>query len=261
MNNCLILMHLCTGDNFTYYPIIRHYSEIYKNVFIYCLHRNRNTVMQIYEKISNVVVIYLPENYNNFIIPNQSIENLKNAMVDIDVIKTGIYHPEWNNDKVPKFYRFWYENAGLDYDNVRYKYQLNRNHEGELEVYNKIVETYGENYIFVHDHQNSNYPASNRGSNIIVDTDLPIYHPNCNYYKCDNIHSSLWYDFKIDNILDYSMVIEKAKEIHILDSCFSCLCTYLNLNDVTKKIIYSSSALDVIDYHKSFMLYWKIIKY
>ena len=46
------------------------------------------------------------------------------------------------------------------------------------------------------------------------------------------------------------MIIENATEIHITDSAFSCLCPYLDLSKVIKKVIYTG--YDCVNYHNSF---------
>lgn len=158
----------------------------------------------------------------------------------------------------------FYKQCGLDY-NIRYekKYRIiNRNYERETILYKKVVEKYGDKYIFVHDHRIlDTLFRSNRPNVIVPKIDIPIFHPNCNYYEAvdkNNKYIDLWYNFISDNLLDYCMIIEKAYAIHISDSSFSCICPYLNLSYIKNKTIYSN--LDVIDYDNSFTE-WNIINH
>ena len=138
---------------------------------------------------------------------------------------------------------------------------INRNYERENDLYDKVVKKYGYKYIFVHDHRYLDTTFRTCRPNVIApDVNIPIFHPNCNYYQAidnKNKFANLWYNFISNNLLDYCMVIEKAYAIHISDSSFSCICPYLNLSHIKDKTIYSN--LDVIDYHSSFNE-WNIVK-
>ena len=49
---------------------------------------------------------------------------------------------------------------------------------------------------------------------------IPIFHPNFNYYKDypDHPFYSFWnIEFMTDNILDYGLIMENSKEIHVND--------------------------------------------
>jgi hypothetical protein len=127
--------------------------------------------------------------------------------------------------------------------------------ENELKLYNLLINKYSNNYIFVHDHRHISYNHFSVRHNVEInkEIDYPIFHPNFNYYidNIDNKYYDLWsVNLLSDNLLDYCMIIENAKEIHISDSAFSCLCPYLNLNNVNSKNIYT--CYDIKDYHTSY---------
>jgi alpha(1,3/1,4) fucosyltransferase len=264
---CIFTFHLSTGDNFTMYASVCHYAKLYKKVIVYALFRNRYTVTQLYEKINNIkVVIIKDQHYNDCIVPEIYIKKCydyycnRNGIIGIDIIKCGSNVPDFSG------YYFWkvfYKQIGLDY-NIRYENDyrmLNRNYERETILYNKVIERYGDKYIFVHDHRFLDKLFRNsRHTVILPDIDIPIFHPNCNYYEVadkNNKFINLWYNFISDNLLDYCMIIEKAYAIHINDSSFSCICPYLNLSHIQDKTMYTT--LDVIDYDNSFNE-WTIIK-
>ena len=93
--NCIILFHLSTGDNFTMYALILHYQKIYKNVYIFCLFRNKLSVNQLYEKFSNIHIILIEPNYNYGIIPNNLVINLQEKLINYDMIVSGKNIPGW----------------------------------------------------------------------------------------------------------------------------------------------------------------------
>jgi hypothetical protein len=257
---CIFLFHLSTGDNFTMYGAVRHLQKIYKDVYIFCLYRNRYTVKQMYQQFNNIHIhIILNEDYNNCIVPNHLIELYKANIKNYDLYSCGSHIN--NFYEVPGY--FWskfYDNINLPYS-LRYEYNdINRNSK-EDDLYNKVVEKYGKKYIFLHDHRNVKYKHICERADVNVISDYPIFHPNFNYYS--NIggeFNDLWsQDFLSDNLFDYCMLIENATEIHISDSSFSCLMPYLDLKKVQKKVIHTSYCEGLVNYHEKFKD-WEIVK-
>ena len=254
---CICLFHLSTGDNFTMYAAVRHFQKIYKNVFIFCLHRNRHTVLQLYQSYDNVEILIMDGTYNQHLAPANLIEEHKSKIKNHVVLATGHYTPNFDESN---FWIRFYDQINLPYS-TRYDYEdINRNKERELNLYNSIVSKYGEKYIFLHDHRHINYRHYDERANVHVDSELPVFHPNFNYYSdlANNCHHHLWSaELLSDNLLDYCTLIENATEIHISDSAFSCLMPFLDLKNVKKKCI--STKYDVVGYHNSYEN-WEIVK-
>jgi hypothetical protein len=255
--NCIFLFHLSTGDNFTMYAAVRHFQKIYKDVFIFCLYRNRYTVTQLYHPYDNVRIITIDETYNSCVAPPKLIEHFKSEIKNYDLFVTGYHDPNFVGDR---FWEKFYDQLHLPY-RMRYDYKdIHRNKERELNLYNAIVSKYGEKYIFLHDHRNIKYKHYHERANVHVESDMPVFHPNINYYSDseNNCKYHLWSsEFLSDNLLDYCTLIENATEIHISDSAFSCLTPFLDLKNVKKKCIHTS--LDVIGYHDDY-INWEIVK-
>jgi hypothetical protein len=260
--NCFIQFHLSTGDNFTMYALICHYQKIYENIYIFCLYRNRYSIKQMYEKYNNIN-IFIIEEEAGCQIPQYIFNKYSENITDYDIIKSGCHNENWNN--CPKnFWRYFYTAVGIPYE-IRYEYMnINRNYEREINLYNKLINKYGEKYIFVFDHRNMNdsNTCPRKNVDIINYDEIPIFHPNLNYYILKNNEHpffNLWNEnLMSDNLFDYGYIIEKSQEIIMNDSSFSCLCPYLNLKNIKKKKIYTNH--DCIDYHNSFNG-WEIIKY
>jgi hypothetical protein len=233
----------------------------YENVYIFCLFRNRFFIKQLYENYNNIHIIILNANHDNRCLAEiNDINALKSSVSDYDLIETG-YYTNYLSVSVSPFWKCFYEQMNLPYE-IRYEYlDFNRNIEKEEDIYKKLIDRYGKNYIFVHDHRNVKYQQCHPRSNVNLDInlDIPIFHPNFNYYSNypDHKYYYLWEEtlFLSDNLLDYGKIIENATEIHINDSAFSCYCPYLNLMSVKNKSI--SSKLNMVDYHNSFKD-WKI---
>ena len=256
--NCIFLFHLSTGDNLTMYAAVRHVQKMYKDVYIFCLYRNRYMVAQLYQPYENVHLLISDETYNNWLAPPQLIEQFKTKINNYDLLLSGCYDPKF--DVNGAFWESFYNQLNLPY-RMRYDYEdINRNKERELNLYNSIVSKYGEKYIFLHDHRNIKYKHFINRGNVHVDSELPVFHPNFNYYSDseNNCNYHLWSsEFSSDNLLDYCTLIENATEIHIRDSAFSCLMPFLDLKNVKKKCIHTS--LDMPNYHGEYKN-WEIVK-
>ena len=256
--NLYFLFHQGTGDNFTMYAAVLYFSGIYEKVFIFCLYRNSETIQQLYEKYNNIIILVMDKNYNNSCIPENFLQKFLENDSNYDVIKCGFMDPNYNlYGEV--FYKNFYKPAKLEYK-IRYEYNdINRKIDEEDKFYQTLIKKYGEKYIFLHDHRSYNYKHYDTRKNVNVDSELPIFHPNYNYYNDypDHKFYNLWdQSFCVNNLFKYCKIIEKSTEIHISDSSFCCLCPYLDLSLVQKKYVYTY--IKIIDYHSSFEK-WNII--
>ncbi len=257
--NCILLFHLSTGDNFTMYAAVRHFQKLYMNVYIFCLYRNRHTVIQLYEPYANVHITIIDETYNHHLAPSNLINQCKFQIKNCVVVASGYYDTTFDGSN--GFWKRFYTQLGIPY-RIRYQYKdIHRNNERELRLYNSIVSVYGKNYIFLHDHRNIAYQHFNIRPNVHVKRDLPVFHPNVNYYSDlenkTNMYHDLWKsEFMSDNLLDYCTLIENATEIHVSDSAFSCLMPFIDLKNVKIKCIYTN--FSVTDYHAEFKN-WEIL--
>jgi hypothetical protein len=254
--NCIFLHHLSTGDNFTVFPAICELYTKYKSFHIFVLNRNKLTIKQLFEPFNNIVLHELEENYNSCHATQTHIKELQKSLDNCEIIVAGFYRQyPFKTAKLP-FYREFYFMIDLNYDNIRNKYKkINRNLEQERKFYNKVISRYGENYIFTHDHRHVKYRHYDPRANINISSksNLPIFHVNINIYNPENKYYNLWSEDLIsNNIMDYGILLENAKEIYIVDSSFSCLCCYLDLSKVEKKVIKNTSGIDIRDYDQSY---------
>lgn len=232
--DCTILFNQTLEDLFLIYPIICEYQKRF-NITLYSSNEIQPTL---YHLFRDSVII-------------------KNEIIPLDikgnVLNLG-YGQNNNFNEICKFFAkkypftFWedyYKISKMIYiKNENITNLLNRNYKRENEYYNKFVKIYGKNYVFA-------------SENLKVDSTLPVFTINSNYYKNSHKYMYMWNRLlKSNNILDYLMIIENASEVHICNDIYMILCPYLNLSTI-KKYIYTY--VDAISYHNSYSN-WNIIK-
>jgi len=255
--NCILVFHVSTGDSLLNYAMVMYYQQIYKNVYIFCLYRNRFTVKQLYENYNNVHVIVIDESHNDYYVPEELINKYKNEIGDYKLIIASSKNPDWF--KINRAFEFWrkfYILAEIPYE-IRYDYKtINRHLNTENNLYQKLIAKYGKEYIFIHDHRHYNYKHYDPRRMVTLNVNeisIPVFHPNYNCYLDYPEHKyyQLWEEeFCVNNLIDYSTIIENASEIHINDSAFCVLCQYLDLSQVKVKCIYTN--MNMIDMHNSY---------
>jgi hypothetical protein len=252
----IILPHLTTGDNFTIYALVLELSKRYEELHLFSLKRNEKTLNQMFFPYSNVKIRVIEEpQYNSPFVSEEILLKYYSNYQEFDIIGLGSH----NKGENVWFWRDFYLQTGLDYQ-LRYKEEYSKMYRDEIkenELYTKMKERYGDKYIFIHDHRNYKYQHFYPRKEVHIESDLPIFHPNYNYYEKEPEHPfySLWSsDFYVDNLFDYGMIMENASEIYINDSTFSCLAVYLNLENINKKILCTKDYNQTLfeDYHSSF---------
>lgn len=106
----------------------------------------------------------------------------------------------------PDFSHRFYIQAGIDYAVSHSHFVLHRDMTSEQHLYDRVVAKLGKEYIFLHEDVSRGYTIDRS----LVPRDIPIFDAHD-----PEIHS--------DNLFDYCLVMEKAKEIHFMDSCFGLL--------------------------------------
>lgn len=159
------------------------------------------------------------------------------------VLFCGQYH-----EYVPApFYATIYGDLGLNWyfdGPMKAKLNLYRNHERELECYRRN-DLEDKEYIFVH---TSTQLAGEHFPRLEIDPEKKYYHPNINITPWN-----YFWEGKYKNVFDYALIIEKASEIHVVDSSFFCLALLLNLS-AKKLVVYPRPNKWLNGYLKDFLL-------
>ena len=110
----------------------------------------------------------------------------------------------FKHDDIKKFDQIFYEQANVPYEYRWKKFKINRDFELENKIYEDLVKN--ENYCFIHEDKQRNY---------VIDKEFiskNLIHININNIKKEDLYF----------ITDYYKIIKNCKEIHCIDSSFSC---------------------------------------
>jgi len=248
INQVNIIIHQGIGDIFNSIGLINYYSTIYKIVNIIALNElNKNIINSIFENNKNIKCI-IPsfinykhsEHPNTCIIcmtngqssncprlPNQECKYIDYNKLNSKIIKIGSFN-NYSQWEIFKNKQFSFSDAFYLYNNLNINYKLeyfklNNNIETENDIYDKLINKYGLNYILIHEDNDRNY-FINR--NNISNINLPIINLN----KISN------------NFVDYTKVLLNAKEIHLIDSSWSVFIYLLSYKKL-KNSIYLNETL------------------
>jgi len=227
--NIFIYQHLGLGDIISNNGLVRYLIELNpktKTFYIFCKEMHEKSMKFMFRDIKKVKVITISNNQKS---EKQEIEKyLKKQKKNFELIKIGhdFYHA---TDKLNPDFKTqpwhctvnFYKQFGLPYDYRFSKTFWKRNLKREKKLLKKLTGN-KKKFIFVHD-------DINRG--LKIDT------------------SQLAKKFKIirnnnDNfIFDYGLILENAKELHLIESSFRQLCETLMLKS-KKLFLYKDDRTD-----------------
>ncbi len=210
MSTILIHHHPGLGDHIMCHGIVREYAKKYGRVGLLALPRNFASVNFMYRDISNLAVISATEaEAKEFVAENARAGGL--GFEEIKVI--GFEHLD-RTSGVPlqkQLYRIAEVTLSKTWDNFFVARDIAR----ERALYEKVAPN--GDYIFLHEDAPRNYRIERK----LIDKKFKIVEPN---------------EKLTDNIFDYCSVIEKAKEIHVIDSSFMFLIDCLAYNAPGQKL-------------------------
>tara|TARA_B110000240_G_scaffold195363_1_gene244832 strand:+ start:957 stop:1766 length:810 start_codon:yes stop_codon:yes gene_type:complete len=215
-----IYQHLGMGDMISNNGLIRHLIETNQNsiyFYIFCKHKYSEALKFMYRDLKKVKIISITN--NSKLEKKEVTKYLENQKKNFELIKIG--HDFYKiTDKLNPYYKIYpwhcsvnfYKQFGLSFNERFNKSYWQRNKDKEKKLYKNLV---GKNkeYVFVHDDPNRN---------LIIDTSK--FKKKYKIIKND-----------INNmIFDYGLILENAKELHLLESSFRQLIETLNIK--TKKL-------------------------
>ncbi len=127
------------------------------------------------------------------------------------LLRLGMHSTEKGPDH-PVFAHRFYLQAGLSPSLSHSMFHFPRNTAAEEALYRNVVKKHGSRYIVLHEDATRNL----RIDRALLPVNVPMY----------NVHDS---EVRSDNLLDYSMVLERARAFHGIDSCFGLLADRLQL--------------------------------
>ena len=225
--------HLGLGDHIVANGLVRHYANQHGEITLFCKNHNFETVKSMYRDNPNIHVLAIGTHQD----ADSNVDKFINERgLHSDLIKIG-FHVIWVNYGDSGFDVKFYLQHGVDpsmkWDLFRYE----RNSDEEK----RIFDTYGVEegkYIFVHD--DDRYKIQ---SNSIQNPDNLI---------CIRPIIGL-----TENIFDYSLLIEKASQVHAIESSFQFMidCMGLNSESYVHRYLRPLSSIEVPTYRHVKQIY------
>tara|TARA_Y100000590_G_C15622628_1_gene978189 strand:- start:379 stop:1170 length:792 start_codon:yes stop_codon:yes gene_type:complete len=211
-NNVFILHHLGLGDHFHCNGVVRFLIKnkyLQKKIKLFAKKKYHTMVKFMYRDIEDLEVISISND------EKKEIDEINNYISKNDIIeKIGFDYFLKNKNKDKTIDMIFYEQFNIDYSKRFELTYWKRDYIKEEKLYNKLVKK--ENYAFVHDDHGRDFVI--KDENISRDAQI---------IRNSNEHS----------IFDYSKIIEKAKEIHVMESSIRCMLEYLNTKN-SKHFLY-----------------------
>lgn len=224
-----IYQHLGMGDMISNNGLIRHIVEINpktKFFYIFCKIKYIQAIKFMYRDLKKIKVV--PVNNNHRYEKKDVNEYLKKQKKNYELIKIGHEFYDITNKLNPYNKTFpnhcsvnFYKQFGLPFD-IRFKKTFwKRNLKQEKKLFNKLVGK-NKNYIFIHDDPDRNL--------------------NIDIKKFKNKYKIIKNDLK-NLIFDYGLILENAKEIHLIESSFRQLIETLKIKS-RKLYLYKDNRKD-----------------
>lgn len=211
MSNILIYHHLGLGDHIMCHGIVREYCKKYDQVSIFSRLNNYPSVSFMFRDLKNLTIIKGDDDFaRDLISKNQHASNTEKY----DEVKIIGFQDLNRNSGVPLEKQF-YDTAGLSISKKWDSFYVERDFEKEKSVFNKYAPK--EDYVFVHEDTSRKYIIKRK----YINKNYKIFLPNNKI---------------AENIFDYCTIVEKAKEIHVIDSSFMFLVDCLNYNNPNQKL-------------------------
>jgi hypothetical protein len=228
MNSVYIYHHLGLGDHIICNAIVR--TNAVKYDWVYLFSKSKN-VIRMFRDLSNLRVISLDNDISFFI----QINPLKNYLI---IGHTAEWFKKLHTGIFKTFDEGFYISAGIPIEDRWNKFHMERDLSREKETYyDKLKLKDNQEYIFLH-----NDLRTGREINFShIRKDIKIINPS---------------DFNNIGIFDFIYTIEKAAEVHVIDSSFSCLIDTMQID--TKSLFLHSYARSDSPNPK-FKLNWKIL--
>jgi hypothetical protein len=194
----VITPHQGLGDHIICNAIYREYSKKYSRVFITIKQNYKRELLSMFEDVSNISFLVMP---NRRSWTTTRIIQLFARLLRIRVLGLGSYGDNFFPPNI-RFDNNFYDQACLPFDLRWSSFKVNRNKEKENYLYYLLGCDKGD-YIFLHEDISRNFVIDRNK----VPKNLNIIEPSMNTSEF--------------NLVDYSRVIEDAKEIHVIESSFS----------------------------------------
>ncbi|OHA58417.1 MAG: hypothetical protein A2571_01395 [Candidatus Vogelbacteria bacterium RIFOXYD1_FULL_44_32] len=211
MSKIILLLPFGLGDHIYCNAIVRHYCQKYEKVATFCLPQNYPTVAFMFRDLQNLVIIAGDKSFAKRFIATHSGDNGDREYDEAKIIG----FENFNRQSGELFQHQLYRLAGVDFDLLEKNFLVERDRGREEVLFAKIAPS--GSYIFLHEDRSRNYTIKRQKINL--------------KYKVVEPDPTL-----TDNIFDYCTLLERAKEIHVIDSSFMFLVDCLPYQNSQQKL-------------------------
>jgi hypothetical protein len=211
-NGVVIAGHQGLGDHMICIGLYREQAKLFKKCVLPINSRHFKAIKNMLNDVTNIQVVKQGS-------PSRALQIETQAkflnILGYKLVLLGKYLPNYFDNTGIRFDEKFYKQANVDFDFRWKSFKFSRDLNKEDELYNKLVGS-EKKYIFVHDDEE-------RGLKInfnLLPRDFAIIRPK----------PSLSRQFDISN---YTKIIERAQEIHCIESSFAAFIEGQNL-DITK---------------------------
>jgi hypothetical protein len=192
--------HLGLGDHIICNGLMRELCKNYKKIYCFVRESNLHSVSFMYRDQSKIELIPV----------KGDLEVSSKCIKGISLIKIGFENLDVSNKNFDKSF---YEQLGYDFSLRWDNFYVKRDYEIEEELY-KSLNSDDAPYIFIHD-------DPSRGFII----DVSRINNQIKSIKCSDVFKpgNMREAYKKYTIFHWMLVLERAKEIHCMDSSFKCL--------------------------------------
>ena len=228
MSSVLLYHPVGLGDHLRFHGIVREYCKKYGRVAIFSIPSTYQSVSFMYRDINNLTIIkgaYYKGDYafaKKFIFLNK----FKFGKYKYDIVKI-LENKHLDKHSGVTFEEQLYRLANVDFEKKWDSFFVERNFKKEKELYEKAASK--EDYVFLHEDDSRNFVINRKK----INRNLKIFTPN---------------DKLTENLFDYCTIIEKAKEIHVIDSSFMFLIDCLKYENSNQKLFIHRYARENYEY-------------
>ena len=234
----VILHHIGLGDQLMLNGMVRYFVEKKFRVVLVAKEQQRESIEFMYRDLKiglyhhDVIVYYVKREEEG---PKSIMKKLENEDTST-MIRLATYsvpdqiwlhlmsHPQFDN--LTNWSNGVYMQAGVNPYFMRDKFHVDRDSEREDKMFKHFGLIEGE-YVFVHDAPNRKQGDGTR--KIDIDNKLKIFNPNDTYEQ-------------FPNLFDYISIIEKAKEVHCMNSSYAWLIDLLKLGNKETNFLHIDAA-------------------
>mgnify|MGYP001574195197 CR=1 FL=1 len=215
MSSIILLMPFGLGDHIICHGIVREYCQKYDRVAIFTMPQNQASVSFMFRDLKNLDIIVGDQSFaKNFILSSLKANLVETPTTKYDYLKIiGFQYFDPHSGVL--FEKQEYQLAGLDLEKKWDNFIVHREKEREEALLNKLAPKGA--YAFLHEDAGRNYLIK-RG---LISKQLSITTPKPEL---------------TNNIFDYCTTIERAEEIHVIDSSFMFLVDCLDYSNPKQKL-------------------------